>query len=174
MSDFIVVPDTGQPPPFVSTQKIQSVPLPDPPTAPARITVVHVLYHQSPERDAKGVESRFTRIISDDGQPYMRETRFEDQWSLLDTGWIKSPGIVVIENRGTHFRVNPTEDEERRARAKSILVGVRPSLFGDTDPTPFAVIPPGESLTLTPASDSTLFVRCAAGSVAGVIHAFPR
>lgn len=150
------------------------IPPPSPAEPPCQLVILQTVYHQSPGQDAAGSESRVGRTLASDEQPYIRHTRAGDEWKPLDTDWIPDPGLVVIENRGTQFRVNPTEAEKAEAARKTVIVAADPQCDPSVGPTPFAEIPPGESLTLSPREIDRWRIKCAVGSVAITISAYPK
>lgn len=148
------------------------IPPPSPAEPPCQLVILQTVYHQSPGKDAVGSESRVGRTLASDEQPYVRHTRAGEEWKPLDTDWIPDPGLVVIENRGTQFRVNPTEVEKVEAALKTLLVAVDGS--DGLEPIPFALIPPGESFVAFPQEIARWRIKCASGSVAITISAYPK
>lgn len=148
------------------------IPPPNPVDPPCQLVILQTVYHQSPGKDAVGSESRIARTLVSDEQPYVRHTRIGDSWTPLNTDWIPDPGLVVIENRGTQFRVNPTDAEKAEAARKVLLVAIRG--HDGLEPIPFAVVAPGESLSISPQGIRGWRLRCASGSVPVTVSAYPR
>lgn len=99
-----------------------------------RLTVVVNIYYQRPERDIESVSFRFSRQLTEDEQVYRRELfTTPEQASPLDTGWVKSPSMIVVENTS--------------ANGKSTLCI---SGRNDGNECPFAYILPGEAFVFTP------------------------
>lgn len=94
-----------------------------------RLSVVVNVYHQRPDREATSVVGRFSRELTVDEQVYVREKDGTNKYEDLDTGWVKNPSCIVIENKGKH----------------PIGVGISGCLS-----SPFCVVNPNECVVFTP------------------------
>jgi hypothetical protein len=120
------------------------------PQRPARLTVVEHVYHQPEDAPAMVSESRWSAWLKTDEQPYgRREVKVGVAWQSLDTGWVKNPSLVVVENTGKEM----------------LTLGV-----GDP-PMPFAWIDPGRSARFTPSCP--LAIDCPDGETTYSITVFP-
>ena len=85
-----------------------------------RVTVVELVYYREFGEEASVVETRYSRDVEGDDQPYTRRIVATEEWTVLDTGWITSVGTLIIQNpTGRFLQVNPTE-EEKRERAEEV------------------------------------------------------
>lgn len=64
------------------------------------VIVINSISHRNgDESPTQPVDGRYRLGLVTDEQPYMRSTNVGENWVVLDTGWVKSPSLVVIENR---------------------------------------------------------------------------
>jgi hypothetical protein len=87
----------------------------------SEITVVEQVYHQLSGSQPRAIESRFSRELESDEQPYERHLKVGEESVPLDCGWIKEASqLVIINEEGKGLQANPT-DEERKGLACKIL-----------------------------------------------------
>lgn len=135
----------------------------------ARLTVTDVVYYQHPEGAPLSLESRFTRLVEGDDEPYSRRCRVGEQWEPLDSGWIGKVGHLALRNdEGKFTQVIPTVEQREAAMKKVVELGVlvqpAPGIPIAIDLiVPVATIIVGESLRLTPTNFSALRVRSLSG-----------
>lgn len=172
-------PDAPAPVPVIRNRV--DLPPPDPKPAPARLTILSTVYHQPPEGNPACTESRTSRDLLSDEQPYERHTRVGPEWTPLNTEWVRDPGFLAIRNDGTGFRVNPTLTQREEAAAKVVEIGLRVnstgcSLCPPCGPylVPFARLRPGESLAFDPVDAANVVIRCMSGTTPVTICAYPR
>jgi hypothetical protein len=167
--------DRELPPKALPVRTIDVTDVPTPIAPRCRLTVVENVYHQPPGSDAMAVTSTYARWLDSDEQPHQRKTRIGESWQPIETGWVPEPGLILIENKGHHFQVNPTDRQRKEADAKILLIGVH-SAPGDAASfvIPFVEIAPGESLRISPREIQRWAIRCASGFVQTTITAFPK
>lgn len=137
-----------------------------------RLTVVQSVYHQpSMEEEAQGANSVLTLITGSDEQIYTRlKVSVAEEWSEIDTGWIDTPILILIQNiTGSHYKVNPTEQQVKEDRRKVLEVSFKPQ--HET----FRLIYPGcfGDLMQPPSKSKNLVIRCQQGSTKYNLFAFP-
>lgn len=104
-----------------------------------RVTVVEQVYHHQQDEQPTAFESRFVRFLEGSEQLYRRKTKAGEDWTPLDMGWHKDPGLVCIqnlakpENKGHvlllafdsnlahHLRIPPGECQRADVEAPSLL-----------------------------------------------------
>jgi len=142
-------------------------------TNKARLGVVETVYLQQPEVQPLTVESRFSRWLDSEEQPYQRRFIVSTSWSPLDLGWLKGQavGMLILKNEEGKFQIQPTEvqREEVNERVLELAYHVpQPDPKSRTmhDPPaddlylPFAQIRPGESVRFEPVDPQRIMVRC--------------
>ncbi len=133
-----------------------------------RITVVETVYHQVMGDQPDCLESRFTREVESQEQPYRRNCKVGEEWQALDTGWLDEVSMLVIRNEeGTNLQVHPTE-EQKADLAKKVL------LLSSTDSSTNWLILPGESFRGVPSTVKNLEVRSQSGTIRFILYATPR
>lgn len=117
------------------------------------------VYHQRKGRQPVTVGCRpFSRDTESDEQPYSREVTAGPEWQVVDCGWVVRAGMIVVTNLEPSPRKSPP-------------TGTQLELGVGTEPTPFAVVSPGESIRLTPARPISM--RTSGGSVRCLVNALP-
>lgn len=145
------------------------------PQAHDRIVVVESVHHIPAQGEAVTVESKFSRECLTKEQPYIRRNQVATQeWSLVDLGWIKTPGMVVLANdEGRHFQTAPTNEQREELSRKLLLVKLVRDVNQQTCGTWF-LVPPGESMRGLPAIGCLLMVKSATDDgVRYTVTAFP-
>jgi hypothetical protein len=139
---------------------VQHVVAGDPITTPAkslasRLVVIERVYHQRPGQQPITTQSRFSRTLESSEQQYVREVTVTEEWTPIDTGWIKSAGMLHLSN-------------DERDAAKVVQVTVQGSNI------PAWLVIPGESLRGMPADAGRLMVRCQRGTARCTLTLIPR
>lgn len=141
------------------------------PVVKDRITVVDLVYH----RPAFGgetftSESRFGRELETFEQVYERKhLAIQEEWAKVDLGWITSCGMLVIQNEEGMFRQqNPTEEEIKRSKSKTIEV-----CCGEPRSENAWLVPAGETIRVVPNATDNIHVRCRSGKAYYTVRAFP-
>jgi hypothetical protein len=122
-----------------------------------RVTVVDMVYHQpanaSPST-ALGEGSRFYRELHTHEQVYQRNKVATNEWLTVDTGWLESCSMLILQNNEGKFSYRPTP--ERLEEVKSRVI----ELSFDKGKTVSIVIPPGESCRFSPNNVNQISIRC--------------
>lgn len=142
-----------------------------PTTPPARLTVVETVYHQPAAGPPTATESRFSRPLGSDEQPYSRRLTIPTRWVRLDPGWVGGGcAALALSNEGPVARRTtvPTPEEAAADAALVVTVGVAADPEGATV-APFARVRPGESLRLEPADPGRLMLVCSGEAPARVL-----
>jgi len=126
-----------------------------PEDVPNRITVVEMVYFQSPGENPLGVESRYSRKLTTDEQPCERRLKATENWQELDRGWVDQASLIVISNQET-------------IAGKILEVAYRDA-YQDT-----WLVLPGESMRASPSDASRLIVRSQSGTTRFTANLFPR
>lgn len=139
----------------------------------ARIGVVSLVYHQQTGSEPVSVESRFSRWLESDEQPYLRKLTIKEEWTALDGGWLKEVGEVFLRNDEGKFQVQPTDEERAAVMARVVEIAVvepvvKQRLFV------FGRIRPLESLQFEPHDLTSLRLRCVSGTARCTLALFPR
>lgn len=149
----------------------------------SRLTVQEVVYHQLPGGKATAVGRPFQReLSSEDDHPFVRSLTVGPEWSELPVGWCldldsdppRLPSHIHVSNDvGTAARqVSPSQDERKSEASRIVEVAFSPS--GEDSPRRFAILRPGTSLRMEPASSAyPLLVRCLTGPARITVSAFP-
>ncbi len=148
----------------------------------ARITVVETVYHRpDPHSQASAVQSNFIRKLLTDEQAWgPRSFKVKETWEPLDLGWLKDAGVgmLVLRNEeGTHPQRNPTPEEKAAIEASVVEVGVSLQSYlswSSEVVVPILLLPPGESLRITPTDPRLLMLRTQTGVARCVLTLFPR
>jgi hypothetical protein len=143
-----------------------------------RITVVEQVYHRPADGGEPTVaETRFSRELASQEQPFERRAKVGEDWQPLEHGWLESAGMLLISNEeGRHLQVNPT-DEERLSISRRVLELIY-AMEDDELLVPQSsctwLIPPGESMRAYPSDVSRLCVRCQSGVARFTLRLYPR
>lgn len=123
-----------------------------------RLTVVSQVTYQTVGKQVSSVISRYSLPVLEDEQRYPdRPYAATEEWKPLDSGWVKEPGMVVIQN----------------GREGWIQVGY---LYGDLHNSVYPIwdVPPGGDCRGIPSDFSRLRVRCAEGTCKFTVNVFPK
>lgn len=143
----------------------------------SRLTVVESLYHQSFGEEPVRVDSRFSRELESDEQPYSRRLKATEGWQPLDCGWVKDPGMVCVTNEeGKHFQVNPTKEEKEALARKVLEILISPGQLNRESmgwESLGWLIPPGESFRGCPPSHK-IWIRSQSGVTRFSVFTIPK
>ena len=132
------------------------------------MTVVEQVYYQVSGGQPRLVESRFSRKLESDEQPYERHLKVGVEGAPLDCGWIEKASQLVITNEeGRNLQVNPTDEEREELQRKVLELGY------EDCPVPLCLIHPGESIRFCPFSLEGLGVHSRFGVIRFTLHLFP-
>lgn len=151
------------------TPEIQADLTPDPPVPrprkgpPARLSVVEQVYHQLTEGGGPAVvETRFSRWLETDEQPWRRTAKGEDaagpEWKPLNLGWLAGGpvGMIVLRNEAVE-------------KDRNIWLAVKTA----NAPEAFARVRPGESVRFEPAGYTDYLARSPDGPARYTLAAIP-
>ena len=159
----------------------------------SRLVVNETVYYQVRQEPPVAVGSQFTRWLHTDEAIYAppRTHKVEQEWRVIDTGWVKTPSLLLIRNLAVKNQMtgeNPSDalqvleisfregDAKQEGDAFDEGVGMwarakvpsRESLrIAD------ALLLPGESMRFTPVDASSIAVRCRKGEGSFSITAVP-
>ena len=144
---------------------------------PDRLTVVETVYHRSIGQEPSMFDSRFSRELKTRDQPYgPRRLVATEKWALVDLGWVKSAGMIVVRNEeGQHLQANPTEQERAETRRKVLEIAWQETVDNPEieEPSNYSwLVPPGESFRGYPAC-SKLLIRCRSGNAKYTLFVVP-
>lgn len=152
----------------------------------SQIIVVEMLYHMPLEDQPTCTESRFSRWVMSDEQPYRRVCKVKEDWQGIDIGWLVDSGVGMlhIENtEGISLQTQLTEQEQSNLNNRILEVGIAVSEAQQRQRTmhdpvmlqisTFARIPPKESIRFTPLEGATYVIRCRHDTARCIITALP-
>lgn len=139
----------------------------------SRVVVVEQVYHQQPGGQPTVVESKYTRRLDSDEQPFgPRRIRVTEEWTKLDTGWVVEGGMLCLSNEeGKIMTVQPSPSERRDIDSRIVEVCLVDPETGNVGGV--WLVPPGESLRAATASFNGLRIRCRKGSARIVFTVIP-
>jgi len=134
-----------------------------------RLAAVGTVYHQPFGEGPTSIEFRFSRELEAKEQLYSRHIKVSEAWELLDCGWIKSAGMLVITNdEGKHQQVKPTAGELEAISKRIVEVA-----YGRSGKHGW-LIPPGESMIGCPSNVQGLYIRCHSNTARCTVHLIPQ
>lgn len=140
------------------------------PVVKDRLSVVEAVYHTPFGKDPVSTESRFSRWLETDEQPYVRRIKVGPEWRQLDAGWLAAASMLLVANEeGLDQTRQPTQAELAASVARVVLVGV----WAGGEVVPCFRVPPGESMRAEPVSLGAIRLRCEAGEARCVITIYP-
>lgn len=130
--------------------------------AKPRITVVETVSFQEPGEQPISSRQSFVAYCEGSDAAYVRpHMMIGEEWTPLDTGWIKDPGMVLVVNLEGHFtQVIPTQAERDEAELRVLEVGK------------FACVPPREDLRIRPTKP--MFLRSRHGQIKIAVTVYPK
>jgi len=138
-----------------------------------RLTVTQSVYCQIPGMAPFQLSKGFSRWISESQQVYSRTITVGEDWVQLPNGWgTGEVGHLVIENGQDGYERQPTREDRAASEAKVVEVG-----YGAESGIAARVlflVPPGESMRVTPVNVTDLWVRCRRGSTQVTIVMVPK
>lgn len=137
----------------------------------ARLTVVGSIYHQRIDEEAFAVEIRYQRLLSDSSRYYQDEVRVEREWVEIPLGRVKSPGLIVVENReGLFVLTQPTTEQQEDMVNRVVEVGV----WCEGEITPILTIHPTEQQPMSVHPGADYSIRCRHKGAKCLVTVFPR
>ena len=132
----------------------------------SRLVVVENVYYQSPDQQPVSLENGFSKWLDSDEQPYNRQVKVTAEWQVLDLGWVKDCGMLVISNPLERRQVNPTSEQRAEELGRVLEVGID-SRVRHID------VCPGESSRFQPTCTTNVYIRCSVPTKI-TITAFPK
>lgn len=134
-----------------------------------RYTVVEVVSHQSESGQPTMIsDSRYSRQLLTDEQPFIRKGKANEEWQPLTQGWLPQTSLLCLRNDAGKFSRVPTK-EEREELAGMILEVTFTTPVSHLkrdmhdppaqDPVPAMIILPGESCRFVPFDLGAVRVR---------------
>lgn len=138
-----------------------------------RITVVDTVYHQTTDTPNPTVlMTRLCRPVVTEEQIYTRHLKLTTEWSEIDTGWVKIPIMVIIQNNHDQPPVSGATSEQTLVDVYSAVeIGV---MAQDRVVTSLCLVIPGDSLRLTHPQVSNLRIRAKYFPVRITVSAIPK
>ena len=136
------------------------------------LIVVKTFYHQLGGMDPVSADTRYTRNLQTDEQPYVRHLSLSQEtgWVPIDAGWLNAVGasyIRVKNNEGTRFQRYPTPEEKADVIKRIVDI----SFDGINAHIP---VIPGEAQEFTPTDLSLIRLRCQYGTAKISINIVPK
>jgi len=159
-------------------------------TTKARFGVVETVYFQQPETIPVAVDSRFTRWLDSEEQPYLRQAKIGQDWQEVDVGWLENLPVsqLVLRNDEGKFQVQPTSEQRALVMGRILELAILPRPDAsdltkcrtmrsppkrEIPPLSFAVLRPGQSLRFEPVDANRLVIRCKSGTARLTLFAIP-
>lgn len=100
---------------------------------PDRITVVENIYFQRRGEDPSQCGKNFELTLETKEQPYDRDLTINEEWKLLDLGWLKENTklLWIFNKEGKFLATIPTKEEKEIVSKKVIEVFFYNRLQGD-------------------------------------------
>jgi len=142
---------------------------PNPPTPlpRSRLTVVTKVYVNLPGENTIGPEPiSYYRWLESEERPYSRTISVNEQWSILDLGWLQEQSIahIVFSNHTKRpLGKVPEQSVIDEWRDKAVELGIAPDAM-NAAVIPILYFSPEEGLGLSPTSPKNLRVRCRKGT----------
>lgn len=147
------------------------------------LTIVQNIYHQQEGMQPIHVESRISRKLSSDEQPYVRQLKVGEIWTPLETGWLGECSILVIKNNEGRFTDKlPTPEQVEEAESKVLEIGF--STRGPSPLNPKSIEPeviigaleilPRESHPIHPIALWSVYIRSRKGETRYSVTIIPR
>lgn len=146
----------------------------------SRITVVETVFFEDGQggKPVSG-ESRWSKLLDSDEQPFVRRMKVSEHWKPLEVGWLSACSMLCITNVRARRAFTPTEEDKESEALKVVQLGVKaavetfqPYNVGVAG-TPFANIGPGESLRMPAINLSELVIRTLHGEATVLVTIFP-
>lgn len=128
--------------------------------------VVCTVYHQQPGSEPVSVDSRFSRWLDTDEQPYLRKLTLAEEWVPLDKGWLEVAGMLVIRN--------DEAKDQTRIHNPVIEVAIVKDNEGGNWIVPFAFVRPSESAQFEPVCLDNFRLRCLKGQAKCTLALIPK
>jgi hypothetical protein len=144
-----------------------------PPKEPIDTMTIHVTVHHSVHGEQPvGFQYARSFPLENRGEAYVRKLQIGEEWESLDFGWVKNPGIIVIENKAGRGRLtHPTAEEITTTKAMILLLGVEYEKGSVLVPM-FRIGP--DKPCLIEFDELPLVVRSKAGIIPITLSVFPR
>lgn len=140
------------------------------PVGKALLTVVQTYYHQQEGMQPTQVETRYTRELGTDEQPYVRHGKVGSEWTRLDSGWLTECSLLVIKNNEGRFTDRiPTQEQRQEVMSRVIELA-----FGKANPTCSLLVHPNEAHPMHVTSLKDIWLRCSKGEAKLSVIIFPK
>lgn len=88
-----------------------------------RLTYVLNAHHEHMGDQPTSVVCQYSRILDHKEQPYVRRLEITTEETSLDIGWVKNPGLILIENKdGSDSPVQLSKEEQKAIEDRFISV----------------------------------------------------
>ncbi len=135
----------------------------------SQITVVEQVYHRLVGNQPCLVESRFSRELVSNEQPYERHLSVGEQGKPLDCGWVKEASqLLILNEAGRNLQVNSTK-EGREETSRKVLEVYYLGAVGFS-----WLVYPRESIRVCPNTLEGLAVRSKSGTIPFILHVIPK
>ena len=142
-----------------------------------RLTAQFAIHHEHFGEEPVSMNNTFSKMLGSEEEPYVRRGQVGEEWTEVETSWVKDPGYIVIVNRtGSDLQVDPTKKEKDRMGRQIIEVCL--SLKYAKEPPegdqPCTEIPMGEPGIFQPSAGTKLFFRSKHEMTKFRLFVFPR
>tara|TARA_R110002020_G_scaffold376130_3_gene587315 strand:+ start:33733 stop:34227 length:495 start_codon:yes stop_codon:yes gene_type:complete len=138
----------------------------------SHLTIIEQVYFQMPYEEPEGVETRFTKFVESEEEPYNKRKLVKDtKWETCPSE-VSGSATVVIRHLGKRFQTNPTEEQKTEADNSILRVVLSPSpLLVDTMPS--ILVRPESSCRFEVEDTSFIYMKCLQGKARTRIYIFP-
>lgn len=136
-----------------------------------RMTTTETVTYEREDGDPFQVNTKCSRAIEQDTQPYQREIKVTDEWKPIDLGWAvewDKIGTIHIEHLGEKTpQRNPTPEEKLESASRSLYVTL------GSDSKAFLEYFPKDSFRAILSDPRALRIRAKSGSIRCLLTIFP-
>ncbi len=137
----------------------------------ALLTIVESLCYEGSDQPSTHHQDAYDKTIISGEFPYQRNLKITEKWAPVDLGGLESVSVLHISCAKPQLRVTPTEEEKTLNAQKLLEIAGPPDSNGDF--MPLLILSPGESMRVTPACPSRLYMRTRTGTVRIQLLALP-
>lgn len=137
-----------------------------------KLLVISTAHYRGSDGKVKSIDCRIGRNIESKDDPIIRTVEIGEDWTPLESAWIKDIGYLFLRNDGgIKFNVVPTEEQINEAQSRVVEIGYH--VCGSTIvPVSLWQIHVGECFQGKPIAGNDILLRCQHGktNVTMMIH----
>ncbi len=129
----------------------------------ALLTIVASLCYDGSDPPATHHQDAYDKTIISEEFPYQRNLKITEKWVPVDFGGLESVSVLHISCVKPRLQVTPNEEEKKLNAQKLLEIAGPPDSNGEF--LPLLIVHPGESMRVTPAGPSCLYLRARTDTV---------